>query len=261
MKLKNKFMVGCLQHLRNSLDYLSDSLGKMYDETTIPMHEMNADLEDPSVARQSFEDVNGIEMPIDENEKPVLEEGGAPEEGHAGQRDNNEVIDDIEDVDGIEMPLDEIEKPVFEEGGAPEEGHAGQRDNNEEANDLANDNVSQEVEKHVNEADTAGLSSGCDNADFEKLLTESANMVKYYDSLSLQWNADQQMIVADITLKIIENMLLSGCKAIDDDKVYDMKRHQLRPYRLIPNGTPVKETIRPGVEWNGKVYVPAIVCV
>ena len=220
MKLKNKFMVGCLQHLRNSLDYLSDSLGKMYDETTIPMHEMNADLEDPSVARQSFEDVNGIEM-----------------------------------------PLDEIEKPVFEEGVVPEEGQAGQRDNNEEVDDLANDNVSQEVEKHVNEADTAGLSSGCDNADFEKLLTESANMVKYYDSLSLQWNADQQMIVADITLKIIENMLLSGCKAIDDDKVYDMKRHQLRPYRLIPNGTPVKETIRPGVEWNGKVYVPAIVCV
>ena len=213
-------MVGCLQHLRNSLDYLSDSLGKMYDETTIPMHEMNADLEDPSVARQSFEDVNGIEM-----------------------------------------PLDEIEKPVFEEGVVPEEGQAGQRDNNEEVDDLANDNVSQEVEKHVNEADTAGLSSGCDNADFEKLLTESANMVKYYDSLSLQWNADQQMIVADITLKIIENMLLSGCKAIDDDKVYDMKRHQLRPYRLIPNGTPVKETIRPGVEWNGKVYVPAIVCV
>lgn len=128
---------------------------------------------------------------------------------------------------------------------------------NDSPSSAASESIVSEGESMESRQDNTGPA----NADFEKLLEESANMVKYYDDLASQWKGERQMIVSDMTLKIIENMILCGCGEIKDETQFDMKRHRVHPYQLVANGTAIKETLRRGVEWNGKVFVPAIVSV
>lgn len=93
----------------------------------------------------------------------------------------------------------------------------------------------------------------------DKLIMESAKLVKMYDNLASQIMGDSKVLLADVSLKLIENLLLSGCEPIMDDSHFDMTRHRTSPYAFVTNGTTIKATLRMGVIWKGAVVIPAIV--
>lgn len=95
--------------------------------------------------------------------------------------------------------------------------------------------------------------------DFEKLLSEQAQLAKNYDQLAAQLEGDSRELLLDVVQKTIDSMLLSGCQPIADEPAYDMSRHRPEPFVLAAPGTPIKRTVRQGVEWQGKVYIPAVV--
>lgn len=94
---------------------------------------------------------------------------------------------------------------------------------------------------------------------FRKLIQETADLIVKYDSLACQLTGDSKELLSDVSLKLIENLIRSGCTPIFNDKEYDMKRHRVIPYAIVNNGTPIKKTQRIGVEWNKEVFVLAIV--
>lgn len=98
-----------------------------------------------------------------------------------------------------------------------------------------------------------------ENASFRKLIQETADLIVKYDSLACQLTGDSKELLSDVSLKLIENLIRSGCTPIFDDKDYDMKRHRVVPYAIVNNGTPIKKTQRVGIEWNKEVFVLAIV--
>jgi len=99
------------------------------------------------------------------------------------------------------------------------------------------------------------------NGDFDKLLSNTIDTIKYYDQLAEQVQVqDIKMVLDDVCRKLIENLVLSGCKSIDEPQgVYDMNRHKVVPFKIVPEGTTYKNVIRPGVEYDGEVKILAIV--
>ncbi len=95
--------------------------------------------------------------------------------------------------------------------------------------------------------------------DFEKLLSEQAQLVKNYDQLAAQLDGDSRELLLDVVQKTIDSMILAGCQPISGEPAYDMSRHRPEPFVLAAPGTPIQRTIRQGVEWQGKVYIPAVV--
>lgn len=107
--------------------------------------------------------------------------------------------------------------------------------------------------------ETPATETASKQGDFEKLLSEMAQVAKSYDQLAAQLGGDSRELLLDVVQKTIDSMLLSGCQPITDEPLYDMSRHRPEPFSLAAPGTPVKRTVRPGVEWQGKVYIPAVV--
>lgn len=59
--------------------------------------------------------------------------------------------------------------------------------------------------------------------------------------------------------RIIEILSSNGCKKIGDDLEFDCLRHIVNPIAFVPQGTPITETIRPGIICDDKVLLKAIV--
>lgn len=58
----------------------------------------------------------------------------------------------------------------------------------------------------------------------------------------------------------IEEMMLScGCEPINEDSTFDNSRHVPHPFSFVQNGCIIEKTIRPGLSYNNKVLVKAIV--
>ena len=112
----------------------------------------------------------------------------------------------------------------------------------------------------VNEDDNvSGTLNFVENLNFRKLIQETADLIARYDNLANQLVGDSKELLLDVSLKLIENLIRSGCTPIVDDRVYDMKRHRVFPYSIVNNGIPIKHIQRVGVEWNNEVFVLAIV--
>lgn len=96
---------------------------------------------------------------------------------------------------------------------------------------------------------------------FEKLLSNTVGTIKYYDQLSEQiQTSDTKTVLNDVCRKLIENLILSGCKPIDEPHgIYDMSRHKAIPFQIVSEGTKYTNLIRPGIEYNDEVKLLAIV--
>ena len=58
----------------------------------------------------------------------------------------------------------------------------------------------------------------------------------------------------------IEEMMLScGCEPINEESTFDNSRHVPHPFSFVQNGCIIEKTIRPGLSYNNKVLVKAIV--
>ena len=96
---------------------------------------------------------------------------------------------------------------------------------------------------------------------FEKLLSNTVSTIKYYDAMAAQVEqSDVKMVLEDVSRKLIENLILSGCTPIDSQEgEFDMTRHRVIPFQMVADGTPYRSLVRAGVEWDGEVRVLAIV--
>lgn len=58
----------------------------------------------------------------------------------------------------------------------------------------------------------------------------------------------------------IEEMMLScGCEPINEESTFDNSRHIPHPFSFVQNGCIIEKTIKPGLSYNNKVLVKAIV--
>lgn len=132
------------------------------------------------------------------------------------------------------------------------------------------DEITNRIEKEESSEEEAAVTQeNEENADeptegdkrFEKLLSNTLDTIKYYDQLAAQVeNPELRSCLEDFCRKLIENLILSGCTAIDaQEGAFDMTRHRVVPFQMVEDGTPFHKLVRAGVEWNGEVKVMAIV--
>ena len=114
-------------------------------------------------------------------------------------------------------------------------------------------------EKEQEETTISETSTEQDN--YTKLIYYTVDTVKYYDQLAeAVQSRDMKTLLDDVCRKLIENLILSGCKPIDDPQgEYDMTKHKVVPFQIVQEGTVYSDLIRPGVEYNGEVKLLAII--
>lgn len=59
--------------------------------------------------------------------------------------------------------------------------------------------------------------------------------------------------------RIVEILLSNGCERIENDSLFDNSRHVPSPFSFLPNGCTIDETVKPGLSYNGKILIKAIV--
>ena len=59
--------------------------------------------------------------------------------------------------------------------------------------------------------------------------------------------------------RIEEMMLACGCELINEESTFDNSRHVPHPFSFVQNGCIIEKTIKPGLSYNNKVLVKAIV--
>lgn len=96
--------------------------------------------------------------------------------------------------------------------------------------------------------------------DFEALCTQLTQMVKNYDQLAAQMpDGEAKDLLSDMSEQIIASMNLGGCTPITKETSFCSLRHKPVPFSAIEDGTPIRATLRAGVELNGKVLIKALV--
>lgn len=93
---------------------------------------------------------------------------------------------------------------------------------------------------------------------FETLCLQLAQMVKNYDQLAAQMpDGETKDLLSDMSEQIITSMNLGGCTPITKENSFCSLRHRPVPFSAIEDGTPIRATLRAGVELNGKVLIKA----
>lgn len=129
---------------------------------------------------------------------------------------------------------------------------------------VGSESVAFNEQKAIHDPSLTNINKSTDGAlalkeNFEKLLMEQAELAKNYDRLAAQLEGDSRELLLDVVQKTIDSMILAGCKPIVNEPTYDMSRHRPEPFTLAAPGTPIQRTLRQGIEWQGKVYIPAVV--
>lgn len=100
-----------------------------------------------------------------------------------------------------------------------------------------------------------------DNAQFEKLLENICLAMEDFDKKSE--NLAKQpgdKVFKFIRSKLIDRLMQSGASLIKNEESFDLLRHTPLEIQELPEeGCPISQTVRPGVEYDGKVFLKAIV--
>jgi len=100
-----------------------------------------------------------------------------------------------------------------------------------------------------------------DNAQFEKLLENICLAMEDFEKKSENFAKQPgDKVYKFIRSKLIDRLMQSGASIIKDEDSFDLLRHN--PVEISEHtveGCKIAETIRPGIEYGGKVYIRAIV--
>lgn len=114
-----------------------------------------------------------------------------------------------------------------------------------------------EADKSADPASTA-----VDNASMEKLAQALVAMVNEFDtyaySVSSQETKDVLRLCQD---RVISALHSGGAELIEDGTSFCNDRHVAVPLQVVADGTPVKNILRKGLAWRGKVLLKAQVSV
>lgn len=101
----------------------------------------------------------------------------------------------------------------------------------------------------------------------EQVVNPNTNVFKKMSELIEELDTVKRRLTNDETIqmitfcqdKIIEGLLISGAKLINDEDSYSNTRHYPIPYGIYPEGITIKRTIRPGVMNQNDVLLKALV--
>lgn len=99
-----------------------------------------------------------------------------------------------------------------------------------------------------------------DNSYGKQLFFELPTLLEELNKLRSQ-TTDENVIstILFCESRIEEMMLACGCEPINEESTFDNSRHVPHPFSFVQNGCIIEKTIKPGLSYNNKVLVKAIV--
>lgn len=99
-----------------------------------------------------------------------------------------------------------------------------------------------------------------DNSCGKQLVFELPTLLEELNKLRSQ-TTDKNVIstILFCESRIEEMMLSCGCEPINEESTFDNSRHVPYPFSFVQNGCVIEKTIKPGLSYNNKVLVKAIV--
>lgn len=99
-----------------------------------------------------------------------------------------------------------------------------------------------------------------DNSYGKQLIFELPTLLEELNKLRSQ-TTDENVIstILFCESRIEEMMLACGCELINEESTFDNSRHVPHPFSFVQNGCIIEKTIKPGLSYNNKVLVKAIV--
>ena len=99
-----------------------------------------------------------------------------------------------------------------------------------------------------------------DNSCGKQLIFELPTLLEELNKLRSQ-TTDENVIstILFCESRIEEMMLPCGCEPINEESTFDNSRHVPYPFSFVQNGCIIEKTIKPGLSYNNKVLVKAIV--
>ena len=95
-----------------------------------------------------------------------------------------------------------------------------------------------------------------------RLFISFSEIINEFDTYILQTkNEETKQIIGLCQYRLIESMVSNGATPIDKDVAFDCLRHVPVPFSIVKDGTPIKEILRIGLEYNGNVILKAIVSI
>lgn len=133
----------------------------------------------------------------------------------------------------------------------------------EESKESKEKEKEQEETEHIQEKDTCKnsiIEPILDDSSNKRLMYELPNLLEELNRLRSQTTDENVISTINFCENRIEEMMLScGCKLIDEDVSFDNSRHVPNPFSFIPDGCTIERIIRPGLSYENKVLVKAIV--
>lgn len=87
-----------------------------------------------------------------------------------------------------------------------------------------------------------------------------SDIVEELDQIKQKLNSNETIQMVNFCQeKIIESLSNSGAGLIKDESTYSSSRHRPSPYGIYPEGTPIKQTLRPGLIIQEEIILKAVV--
>lgn len=114
----------------------------------------------------------------------------------------------------------------------------------------------QEEKNNKDSVDDPNLDNSCS----KQLTFELPTLLEELNKLRSQTTDENVISTILFCESRIEEMMLScGCEPINEETSFDNSRHVPYPFSFIQNGCIIEKTIKPGLSYNNKVLVKAIV--
>lgn len=128
----------------------------------------------------------------------------------------------------------------------------------EDAKPAENDkSPSKEKEKELEESITASL---LDNKPLVKMFEECADIIKNIERIRPAFESDDcQDLINTVREQLVQAMILSGGKTIDNEKEFNTLRHKCKRGICANDGDKIINTLEPGVTLENRVFVKALV--
>lgn len=96
----------------------------------------------------------------------------------------------------------------------------------------------------------------------ESLLCDLAEIVSEMDSVKLRLNSKESKEIIEFCQdRIIECMKKQQLDSCGHESVFNAEIHTPVPFQIVPNGTAIIKCLRPGLTFNGKLLLKALVTV
>lgn len=97
-----------------------------------------------------------------------------------------------------------------------------------------------------------------DNDRIVKLFISFSEIINEFDTYILRTeNEETKQIIGLCQYRLIEAMVSNGATPIDKDVEFDCLRHVPVPFSIVQDGMPIKEILRIGLEYDGKIVLKA----